>query len=63
VRADAIRPNISNNVDKAVDKAERLHEEGKNAAARAQLRAAIKQLRGPRYASLRGALADLAYLF
>ena len=63
VRADAIPANIANNVDKAVDKAERFHEQGKNAAARAQLQAAIKQLRGPQYASLRGALEDLADSF
>jgi hypothetical protein len=63
VRADAIPTNIANNVDKAVDKAERFREEGKNAAARAQLRAATKQLRGPQYASLRGALEDLADSF
>jgi hypothetical protein len=46
VRADAIPANICNNVDKELDKAEGLHEEGENAAARAQLQSAIKHLRG-----------------
>jgi hypothetical protein len=63
VRAGELSGNKLANVDKMVDKAEQLVDQGKIAAARAQLQAANKQLRGEQYASLRGALLDLAATF
>ena len=59
VRADQIPSPTLENVDKAIDKAEEYLDDGKEAAARAQLLAARSQLRGPQYASLRSALDDL----
>ena len=48
-------------VDKFVDRAEKFHEQGKSAAASAQLHAIAQQLKGnPAFDSLRGALEDLS---
>ena len=58
-RADAIPPKTLAQIDKMIDKAEAYLEQGKEAAARAQLRAAENQLRGDQYAEIRDALVEL----
>ena len=58
-RADAIPPKTLAQIDKMIDKAEAYLEQGKEAAARAQLLAAENQLRGDQYAEIRDALVEL----
>jgi hypothetical protein len=60
VRADDIDAETLALVDKFVDRAERFREQGKEAAAKAQLNALANELEGPQYAALRAALRALA---
>jgi hypothetical protein len=60
VRADDIDAETLDLVDKFVDRAERFLEEGKEAAAKAQLNALANELEGAQYAALRAALRALA---
>jgi hypothetical protein len=59
-RSGAIDAKTLDKVDKFVDRAERFLEDGKRAAAKAQLRALANQLDGARYAELQSALRALA---
>ena len=60
VRAGDIDAETLALVDKFVDRAELFREQGKEAAAKAQLNALANELEGPQYAALRAALRALA---
>ena len=59
-RADEIDAETLAQVDKFVDRAERFHAQGKDAAAKAQLNAIANQLQGAQFADLRRELRALA---
>ena len=59
-RADEIDAETLAQVDKFVDRAERFHAQGKDAAAKAQLNAIANQLQGAQFADLLRELRALA---